>query len=108
MTTVKTVVQLPLAAKDVEAAIDFYLLEASQSVALGFVDALEGAYRLIGEQPAAGSSRYAHELQLPGLRSWPLKRYPYLVFYIEHADRVDVWRVLHAASDLPAWMTEAT
>lgn len=108
MTTAKTVVQLPLAAKDVEAAIDFYLFEASQSVALGFVDALEGAYRLIGEQPAAGSSRYAHELQLPGLRSWPLKRYPYLVFYIEHADRVDVWRVLHAASDLPAWMTEAT
>ena len=25
-------------------------------------------------------SRYAHELNLPGLRFWPLARYPHLVF----------------------------
>jgi toxin ParE1/3/4 len=103
----KDVVQLPSADHDVGAAIDFNRLEASEKVAQAFVATLESAYRLIGEQPAAGSVRYAHELQLPGLRSWPLKRYPYLVFYMEHEDRVDVWRVLHASSDLPAWMAEA-
>jgi toxin ParE1/3/4 len=34
-------------------------------------------------------------LNLPGLRFWPLTRYPHLVFYIEMDDHVDVWRVLH-------------
>lgn len=102
----KDVIQLPGAGRDVEAAIDFYLLEAGERVAQEFVEALEDAYRLIGEQPAAGSTRYAYELRLPGLRSWRLKRYPYVIFYMEHADHVDVWRVLHAARDLPAWMAE--
>ena len=31
---------------------------------------------------------------------WPLKRFPYLIFYVELADRTEIWRVLHAGSDL--------
>ena len=54
-----------------------------------------------------GSNRYAHELNLPGLKFWPLTRYPYLVFYVERPDRIDVWRVLHGQRDIPAWMQEA-
>ena len=106
MRTPKDVIQLPSADRDVETAIDFYLLEGGEKVALGLLDALERAYRLIGEQPAAGSTRYSHEFRLPDLRSWPLKRYPYVIFYVERADHIDVWRVLHAASDLPTWMVE--
>jgi len=41
---------------------------------------------------------------LPGLRFWPLQRYPYLVFYIELADHIDIWRVLHSQRDIPAWL----
>ena len=41
---------------------------------------------------------------LPGLRSWPLSRYPYLVFYVERSDCVDVWRVLQGQRDIPSWM----
>ena len=101
----KAVVQRPQADRDVEAAIDFYLLEAGGRAALGFVDALEHAFDLIGRQPGAGSSRYAHELDLPGLKCWPLRGYPYIVFYMERERDVDVWRGLHAASDIPAWMS---
>ena len=54
-----------------------------------------------------GSPRDAHELGLPGLRSWALKRYPYLVFYVERTDHVDVWRVLHEDRDIPAWMRDS-
>lgn len=90
--------------EDVEDAVAYYLGEGSVDAALGFVDALERAYVHIARHPSAGSPRYAHELELPGLRCWPLKRYPYLVFYVEHEDRVDVWRVLHARRDIPAWM----
>lgn len=85
-------------------AIEFYLSEGALQAAAGFVDALEQAYAHIGRHPATGSPRYAHELGLPGLRSWALKRYPYLVFYVERPDHVDVWRVLHEDRDIPAWM----
>ena len=40
------------------------------------------------------------------LRSWPLRGYPYLVFYVERDDHVDVWRLLHAERDIPAWLRE--
>lgn len=101
---VKPVVPRVLAVRDVEAALDHYLGEAGVAAADGLVEALEKAFIHLGRQPATGSPRYAHELGLPGLRSWPLKRYPYLVFYVEREDRVDVWRVLHAARDVPAWL----
>jgi len=54
----------------------------------------------------ASSPRYAHALDLPGLRCWPLTRYPYLVFYLQQQDHIDVWRVLHSARDVPAWLAD--
>ena len=36
---------------------------------------LTGRFRHIGEHPAAGSPRYAHELDLPGLHVWPVRRF---------------------------------
>ncbi|WP_300295614.1 type II toxin-antitoxin system RelE/ParE family toxin [Ferrovibrio sp.] len=90
--------------RDVEDAIAFYLGEGAEAAALDFIDALEQAYAHIGHLPASGAPRYAHELNLPGLRCWPLSRHPWLVFYMEGADHIDVWRVLHGKRDIPAWM----
>jgi toxin ParE1/3/4 len=90
--------------RDVEDAVDYYVSEAGELVALGFLDALEQAYLLIASQPASGSPRYGHELNLPGLRFWPLPRYPYLIFYIEQPSHIDVWRVLHGQRDIPVWL----
>jgi toxin ParE1/3/4 len=104
--TVKPVVPRALARQDVDDVVDHYLADAGEKVALGFIDAVERAYRHIAAQPATGSPRYAHELGLAGLRSWPLRRYPYLIFYVERDDHVDVWRVLHGERDIPAWMRE--
>nr|MBS0019024.1 type II toxin-antitoxin system RelE/ParE family toxin [Gammaproteobacteria bacterium] len=103
---VKPVVPREQAHRDVEDAVAHYLAEDAEAAALGFIDALEKAYIHIGRHPATGSPRYAHELNLPGLRSWPLTRNPYLVFYVEHPDHIDVWRVLHGQRDIPAWMQE--
>ncbi len=102
----KPILPRALAHRDVEAAVDHYIREAGPAIALGFIDGLETAYRRIADHPAAGSPRYAHELSLPGLRSLRLKRYPYLVFYVERDDHIDVWRVLHAQRDIPARMQE--
>jgi toxin ParE1/3/4 len=70
------------------------------------VDAVEQAFAHLSRHPATGSPRYAHELNLPGLRSWPLTRFPYLVFYVERDDHVDVWRALQGHRDIPAWLQQ--
>jgi len=103
---VKAIVPRELANRDVEEAIDHYLVDATAEVALGFVDELEKAYTHIARQPASGSPRYAHPLGLAELRFWPLRRYPYLVFYVERDVHIDVWRVLQAQRDIPAWLNE--
>ena len=103
---VKVVVPREQASRDVDEAIAHYVGEGAAHAALGFIDALERAYTHIDRHPATGSPRYAHELNLPGLRAWPLTRYPYLVFYVELPEHIDVWRVLHGQRDVPAWMSE--
>ncbi|TAM12365.1 MAG: type II toxin-antitoxin system RelE/ParE family toxin [Nevskiaceae bacterium] len=104
----RPVVPRALAVQDVEEAVSYYLSAGTKQAAPGFIDALERAYTHIGRNPAAGSPRYAHELDLPGLRSWPLKRHPHIVFYIEHPDWIDVWRVLHGMRNIPAWLHDSS
>ena len=104
--TAKPVIPRELAKQDVADAIAYYLNQDADHAALGFIDALEKAYAHLSRHAAAGSPRYAHELNLPGLRSWPLTRYPYVVFYIDRNDYIDIWRVLHGQRDIPAWMQE--
>ncbi len=98
--TPKPLVRRARADTDVEGAIDHYLAE-SADVALGFIDSLEAAYEHIRRAPATGSPRYAHELNVPGLRFWPCSRHAHLVFYLERHDCIEVWRVLHASRDIP-------
>jgi len=83
------------AQRDVDEAIDHYLEAGGPDVALGFVGALEAAIHRISLNPRSGSSRYGLELNLPGLRSWALRSYPHIVFYMKGRTHTDVWRVLH-------------
>ena len=89
---------------DIDGAVEHYLAEAERAIALDFINALEDACRRIGERPASGSPRYAHELDIPGLRVLSAGKFPYLIFYVEGDTDIDVWRVLHGARDIPAWM----
>ena len=93
-----------LAADDIDAALSYYRREAGESPATRFVDALEAELGRISQHPLIGSLRYSYELDIPGLRSWPLVAFPYIVFYVDRAEYVDVWRVLHARRDIPAWL----
>ena len=102
----KRIIPRERAGRDIDAAIDHYLSEVGEAAALGFIDASEQAFQHIARHPASASPRYAHELDLPGLRFWPLKRYPYLVFFVERDDHIDVWRVLHGQRHIPASLRE--
>ncbi len=92
------------ARRDVDEVITHYLEEAGSQVALGFTDALQEAFRHIADNPRSGSPRYGQEVNVPGLRSWPIKGYPHLVFYMVGQGQIDVWRVLHSRRDIPDWL----
>lgn len=102
----KPVVPRELAASDAEAAVDWYVEQGTPEAALGFVRALERAFGHLARHPGSGSLRIGLELGLHGLRSWRLKGFPHLVFYVERDDHVDVWRVLHERRDLPSWLDD--
>jgi toxin ParE1/3/4 len=104
----KPIIRRAQADLDIQEAIEFYLNEGAESAALKFVTASEQAIKRIGEHPAIGSLRYAHELDLPNLRCWPVTGFQYLLFYIEQPDYVDLWRVLHTRRDIPVWMQSPT
>lgn len=100
----KRIIPRELAEQDINDALTYYLDEGSSQAALGFINALEQAYHHISHNPASGSPRYAHELNLPDIRHWSLADYPYIVFYVEQHQRIDVWRVLHNQRDIPEFL----
>ncbi|MFT0173174.1 type II toxin-antitoxin system RelE/ParE family toxin [Paraburkholderia mimosarum] len=103
--TAKPVIPTRLATRDVEDELTYYLVdEGSEQAALGFIAEIERAYAHLSRNPNIGSSRYAYELDIPGLRSWPLDRYPHVIFYVERTDHVEVWRVLDGKRDIPSWL----
>jgi toxin ParE1/3/4 len=97
----RRIVRRALAEQDIEAIIDDYLVHGGADVALGFIDALQGAFEHLSRQPGTGSPRLAQELGIPGLRSWPPRSHPHIVFYFDAPDAVEIWRVLHGHRDIP-------
>ena len=65
----KPVVPRQQASRDIDEAIAHYVSEDAVQAAMGFIDAIGKAYAHISRNPTTGSPRYAHELNLPGLRS---------------------------------------
>lgn len=95
-----------LAANDIDNALDHYRTESDNEIALGFIDALEHTIGQISRSPRAGSLEFSYEVGIPQLRARKLRRFPYVVFYLPHDDRIDVWRVLHSRRDIPAALTD--
>ena len=91
----------PAAARDVRAIARRYRADAGEALALDFADALAAALRHIAEHPASGSPRMAHDLDLPGLRAWPLHRFPHIVFHRERPAIIDVGASCTAAATSP-------
>jgi toxin ParE1/3/4 len=102
--TLKPILERERAVEDVEAASDHYLAQGGSSLAMEFLDAVEQAYSHIAEYPRAAVLR--EDLSLADLRSRSLRRFPYLVFYVERETRIDVWRVLYAGRDLTAHVSD--
>ena len=102
----KPIVPSQAAARDIQNAARHYRTTASAERAQEFIDALEEAYLHISRLPGSGSPRYGYALDVPDLRSWPVRGYPYLVLYAEREHSIDIYRVIHTARDIPASLTD--
>ena len=100
--TIKPAVLRARAEADIDAIVDGYLAEAGGQSRSPSPPRSTGRSGTSKANPATGSLRYGDQSGLPGLRFWPIRRFPHLVFYVEQADRVDVLRVLHGSRDIPA------
>ena len=101
--TAKPVNERRRAKQDVQDAVHHYLGEQAPGAARRFLQALETTYLPVSAHPSSGSPRYVERFGgPPGLRGWALKGFPYVVFYLEGADRIDVVRVLHGRRDIPS------
>jgi toxin ParE1/3/4 len=85
---------------DIDSATSGYEINGGRSVAVQFSHAMQAAFTKVRQTPGAGSPRWSQLLGIPNLRSTRLKKFPWLVFYIEQSDHLDIWRVLHAHSDI--------
>lgn len=101
----KTLIYQIKAQEDVEQAVDYYK-EKSKALGNKFYHELMKSYGHISDHPAIGSNRFAYELNIPNLKTWALTDFPYIIFYIEKAQYIHIYRVLHSSQQIPSWMFE--
>lgn len=88
--------------RDAYQIVEYYEEEAGLAVADRFATALDAASKRLRANPAIGSPLIGETCKRPGLRTWPVAGFPYLVCYFDRPDHIDVWRILHGARDLGA------
>ncbi len=96
----KPVVPRVSAEDDLDRAYDHYLATAGIDVTIDFLHDFDRAVAHISRFPETGSPRYGFDPGLSGIRFWPMKSFPYLIFYIETEHQIDVWRVIHGRMDI--------
>jgi len=92
------------AVEDEEEIVQYYEQTSSEQVALGFIDALDQAFLQLSRYPQMGSPRPEYDLELDGIRSWSLKRFPHLIYYEIQTDHIELWRILHPKRDIAQTM----
>jgi toxin ParE1/3/4 len=102
----KRTVLRQIAEQDVETAFVYYLQVAGTKTATDFIEAIDTAIHYIADSPGAGSTRYGEWLEVPELRSWLVQRFPYIIIYVDCAQHIDIVRILHQQTDIPARLNE--
>ena len=100
----KPVITRHQADDDIDGAFYHYLLEAGSEIAVAFMDEYERATSHLSRFPLSGSPLLGHTLAIEDLRQWPLRGFPYLIFYFDREFSVEVWRVLPDQVDIPEWL----
>ena len=88
------------AMRDLADARGYYRQEAPHML-VDFALTVDSEFLHLRRHPDTGSPRYGLQLGIPGLRSWPVKKFPHIIFYMVDDARVVVLRVLHQSADIP-------
>jgi toxin ParE1/3/4 len=103
-TTVRTIAPHHHAIADVHEIICYYREQAGTAVAENFAIEINEAYARLRQHPNIGPPRPAFDLDIEGVKSWTLKRFPHQIFYEIQNNHVELWRILHPRRDI----TQAT
>ena len=89
-------------------AVDYYRENAGTPIAESFSLAVDEALEQVGQHPNIGSPRTAIELDIEGIKSWSLKRFPHQIYDKVFIDHIELCRVLHPKRDITqAMQTQA-
>lgn len=95
-----------IAEDDLDRACEYYLVEAGPDVAEAFLIEFGQVMKRISESPKLGSPRYGFESEIESVRFWSMKKFPYMIFYVETDHNIDVWRVLHGRTDISSVLAD--
>jgi toxin ParE1/3/4 len=73
---------------------------------VSLVNATNAALDQIEVEPGIGSPVLGRALDIPGLRTWRVTRFPLLWLYFERDDQLDVVRLLGERQDIAAIIVE--
>lgn len=96
----------PQAQRDRETEVRYYRSEAGSKVALRLVAATNLALDKSEAEPGIGSPVLGNVLEVPGLRTWRVKKFPLLWVYFEREVHLDVVRLLGERQDIAAMLGE--
>ena len=104
----KPAILRPQARRDRHNELRYYREEAGSKVAVRLVNASNAALDQIEAEPGIGSPESGKVLDVPGLRSWRIAKFPLLWFYFERHDHLDVVRLLGGRQDIAAILAESS
>ena len=96
----KLAILRPQALRDRQMEVRYYRKEAGTKVAVQWVKVTHAALDQIELGP--GLPVLGKTLGIPGLRTWWVSRFPFLWFYFERDDHLDVVRILGERQDVAA------
>ena len=98
----KPAVLRPQALRDQQGEVRYYRKEGGARLAVKVAKATNEALDQVELDPGMGSPRLGKLLDIPGLRTWRVGKFPLLWCYFEREDHLDVVRLLGERQDLIA------
>ena len=104
--TIKSFAIHPRADSDIEDVLSRYQEQTAYQAGSKFLTELEKCFGFVKNFPRAGSLRLGDVVGRSDIRTWPMRKFPFLLVYKETPDQVNVLRVLHQRRDIPRWLQD--
>ena len=98
----KPAVLRPQALRDQQGEVRYYRKEGGARLAVKVVKATNEALDQVELDPSMGSPRLGKLLNIPGLRTWRVGKFPLVWCYFERGNHLDVVRLLGERQDIVA------